>query len=510
MKHNRITKKMRTASSEATSAATTENYRHGEKHMNTAAQETPCKKNRRPRLFCFALCLLLFAALLGGCAPAEDPKKDETTDVNPPEDNPPADPKDPADEDPPEEPKAPENALLLFDGKTYTFSIVREDALSGGTCTEIRTMQNKIRVVCGSRSAPALMTDATEEGEFPELLVGATNRARSDAVADALGIVFCYRIEVSADGITIFGTDSEETEKGVIAFYSDYLEKNTVTVGDRVYLSYGGMTGEERTPLLGDLAAIAAKRGLSVGCTSEKVFEMGKVADYYTVLQGACSDPTGRYLYIGAYRSKKSVLVKYDLQTGEQLAINLESGTDHANDMCYYPKQDAIAVVHNTPNGEIISFFRADTLEKISDKNLGFVTYSIAYIPGTENEFFVGVSGGTDDFRRVKLLAETDEEGLDFHVLRSFRQKATGFVHQGIDCDEKYIYFVQSGDNLGGNSVIVYDYNGTRVNILHIPGIRSEIENMFHVGKKLYMGFYTSPGGRVFTFTFTVGEETEG
>ena len=107
--------------------------------------------------------------------------------------------------------------------------------------------------------------------------------------------------------------------------------------------------------------------------------------------------------------------------------------------------------------------------------------YSLAYDP-FEQCYWAGLSYGFDF---VKL-------GLDFKQIgNDYTGMATGYTKQGMDVDEKYIYFCQYNKN----SLIVYDKNGNYVREMLLPKTDYEAENVCHVGSTFYIGYYTTPGG---------------
>jgi len=64
-----------------------------------------------------------------------------------------------------------------------------------------------------------------------------------------------------------------------------------------------------------------------------------------------------------------------------------------------------------------------------------------------------------------------------------FEVESTGYTTQGVDCDEKYIYFVQYNKNV----VVIYDWDGNRVACIDLAISGCEPENIFHVGTDFYV-----------------------
>jgi len=98
--------------------------------------------------------------------------------------------------------------------------------------------------------------------------------------------------------------------------------------------------------------------------------------------------------------------------------------------------------------------------------------YSIAY--NASNDTYIAGISGTYNF------AVLDE---DFKQIKRIKGVNTGYTRQGCDCDDKYIYFVQSG---GENVVVIYDYSGKQVDMIPL-GHSHEVENLFHVGKNFFL-----------------------
>ncbi|MBQ3329664.1 MAG: InlB B-repeat-containing protein [Ruminococcus sp.] len=189
--------------------------------------------------------------------------------------------------------------------------------------------------------------------------------------------------------------------------------------------------------------------------------------------QGACTD--GKYAYFGFVSGGVCTLAKFDVNTWEYVSKEKIINMGHSNDMTYNSDKDYLVVANNAPYYDVITLIDPDTLAPVKDVQIKEDIYSIAY-NAKRKCYVVGLSG-TYDF------AILDD---DFKVKEKFEGVKTGYTRQGCDCDDDYIYFVQSG---GSNILVVYDYDGNH--ITDIPMTSSdEVENIFHVGNTFYTSLF--------------------
>ncbi len=215
----------------------------------------------------------------------------------------------------------------------------------------------------------------------------------------------------------------------------------------------------------------------------------------YGVVQGACTD--GKYAYFAAMSGGATIL-KYDINTWELVRSERISNVGHGNDMAYNSDEHVLVIANNAPYYNIVTLVNPDNLKVIKDVELKQTVkektknketgkeeekevekeldiYSIAY-NAARKQYVVGISGGYD-------FALLDK---DFKPVKKFEGFNTGFTRQGCDCDENYIYFVQSG---GNNILVIYDYDGKRVSTIPMSNT-DEVENIFHVGNTFYTSMY--------------------
>lgn len=220
--------------------------------------------------------------------------------------------------------------------------------------------------------------------------------------------------------------------------------------------------------------------------------------DKYATVQGACSD--GRYAYF-AVQDASTVILKYDTKNWKLVKKAKVSDLGHANDMAYNSKENIIAVANNYSSGDKLTMLDPKTLKvkstvvpqlkknqieidrelkerkKSGEKNIVIKPYkdakiyAIAY--NAEKDCYIVGFSGTKYFGLMNS---------NYKINKRFKGVGTGYMHQGCDCDENYIYFAQSG---GDNTVVIYDYNGKKVDMISL-GHTHEVENLFHIGKNFY------------------------
>ena len=223
----------------------------------------------------------------------------------------------------------------------------------------------------------------------------------------------------------------------------------------------------------------------------EEIFKISDYTDsngvHCRVVQGGCTD--GTYYYVGLNNGIKTsdsvtAILKYEIATGTLVKVYEDLRVAHCNDMEYNKDTNEILVVHNEPERWFVSIFDADTMERKRVVTLGngaIEIYSLAYDP-YEQCYWVGLSYG---FNFAKLDLNFNQIGEIYIGVN------TGYVKQGIDCDDKYIYFQQYKNN----AIIVYDKTGAFVREIPLPKTSYEAENIFHIGDTFYIGYYKSRAG---------------
>lgn len=212
--------------------------------------------------------------------------------------------------------------------------------------------------------------------------------------------------------------------------------------------------------------------------------------NHYRVQQGSCTDGTYGYFVLESQTDYKCCIMKVNLADWTVVESKYFIDIDHGNDLTYNSKTNQIIAIHNKPNYNMISFIDPDTLEVVETKKLDIRMYCIAYSE-ERDQYVVGLSGG---YQHVILDSE-------FNVLDFVMGLDTGLVKQGVDCDDKYIYFPQCAENNSANQIVVYDWDGNFVNTIKISAFQ-EVESLFHVGDDFYIAF-NAAGGYVYRAEMT-------
>lgn len=190
-------------------------------------------------------------------------------------------------------------------------------------------------------------------------------------------------------------------------------------------------------------------------------------------VQGACAD--GEYAYFAFMNGSVCHIAKYDARSWEYIGKEKIINMGHSNDMTYNSDKDYLVVANNAPYYDVITLIDPDTLSPIKDVKIDEDIYSISY-NAKRDCYVVGLSG-TYDFALLDS---------DFEVIKEFEGVKTGYTRQGGDCDDDYIYFVQSG---GHNLLVVYDYEGNHITDIPMDDT-DEVENIFHIGYTFYTSLY--------------------
>ena len=187
-------------------------------------------------------------------------------------------------------------------------------------------------------------------------------------------------------------------------------------------------------------------------------------------VQGACTDQ--KYAYF-AVNNGYTTILKYDINTWKLVDKSPNTYLGHANDMTYNPKTHTIIVANNAPDYKILTFLDPDTLTVTGTKKIKQKIYSISYCE-SRDQYVVGLSG-TYDFAILNKK---------FKQVKKIKRYQSGYMRQGSDCDDDYIYFVLSGG--GGNLIVIYDWDGNLVDTVTLDK-SLEIENIFHHDNVLFI-----------------------
>ncbi len=217
-----------------------------------------------------------------------------------------------------------------------------------------------------------------------------------------------------------------------------------------------------------------------------------KIADIHsdgvsTTVQGGYTDGTYHYqLFIKkdtASDEENNIvrLVKYDLESGQQVQVSDPLPLNHANDLTYNAKRGVFVAVHNNPNRKWVSLIDPETLTVIETVKMDVKIYSISYNEARD-QYVVGLSGG-QTFR----FLDADFKPVD-DVIYEPTELTKGYTTQGATSDENFIYFVLYNQNV----ITVYDWDGNFVTLIKLT-VEGEPENLSVVGGDIYVA--TGHGG---------------
>lgn len=220
---------------------------------------------------------------------------------------------------------------------------------------------------------------------------------------------------------------------------------------------------------------------------AEYVGPIPHVDENFRILQGGCVyENYGWFAMIGAdkaqhYPLTETYILKFDVNTMEEIARSQILKLGHANDITYIPETNELWVVHVT--GRQISILDADTLEYKDKKRMTTEAYGLDYEKKT-GRYVIG-------FSTLGMLMYEDD-ALKNASAYSFPIE-TNLVTQGMCCDEHYIYHVlySTKDNIAepDNVIIVFDWEGKEITRIPIGLKGMEPENITLVDHVFYVGF---------------------
>lgn len=438
------------------------------------------------RVLALILILASLASIAAALASCDGSRENEETTEGPEESLAPESSKESDSESGTEAATEPED-IVLFEGGKTEYTLVRPENATDEVIAASKTVYDAInaRLDGGTVAYQTDLVYAAAPITEHEILVGKTEREESLTVYAELEAVDgnCYVIRVIGSKVVIAGTNTNMLAKGAEYFIANYLGEK----GERVTLDAESEYTSE---------IIAAQPYVVIdsieGDTVAKATLLGtleKDGDF-RVAQGSCTD--GKYIYIvlenqntgGAGYKKEShycKIVKLDAKTLKTVKTSEPLLLDHGNCCTYNADTNEIAVVHNAPNKSYLSFVDADTLElKRTDKNSFIIMYSVAY--------------NTRYKKYVMGIAET----YNYAVYSSYPKKPkkytgynTGYTKQGMDCDDKYVYFVLYNKNV----IVVQDWEGGYIKTIDITGVYDEPEDIFFIGEQMYMTSFRGRAG---------------
>lgn len=387
----------------------------------------------------------------------------------------------------------PTDAILLYDGNAFTFELILSEHADSRLRRAVIGLAEYLQAASSSDALPTVKEDYLQGEHVYEILIGKTTRPTSDSAWRRLGADFRFSVEVGDACTVLVGSSAAETQKAVQYFTDCFLPEHLLRSGDRLYLCPGGYQSQAGESTFISYAVLRAQTEQSFFYTTQEVLRVPALGTY-SIMQGACLDSDGIYAYFILRDTKDFCsMVKYDMRTGELVASHENIGCDHGNDMCYNEKNGTVVVSHCTNNPSMVSVFRADTLELVERKNLGFSNSAIGY--NADRGQYVVMGEGF-----FRILNE------DFQVVEAFPHRPSQHTSQGIHCDENYIYRVESASTeASGNILEIYDWNGNYVLKMELADIAVETETIFHFGSDLYVNCYagSKKGGILYRLTMT-------
>lgn len=185
------------------------------------------------------------------------------------------------------------------------------------------------------------------------------------------------------------------------------------------------------------------------------------------------------YLYYAKTDDTIATIYKYDLASKTEV-LSASGNYGHAGDMTYNSAKNLIVVIHGGTSETNIWFLSPETLELVSSKTVltaGRRIGGIAYI-GDSNEYVLELS--KDGVWNNYSFAICDN---DFNIKLEFEPIKNGYLMQGIECNNNFIYSLYAFPNI----VIVYDLNGDYVGC-HKIDISTEPEFITLNGDEIIIG----------------------
>lgn len=238
-----------------------------------------------------------------------------------------------------------------------------------------------------------------------------------------------------------------------------------------------------------------------------------------TVMQGACTDGKYGYFFLEYQGGKDengnsnyansethdTVIVKMDMTTLELVMVSEPMKLGHSNDGCYNPNTGKLLVVYNGNDKKLVKVVDPNTLTVTEEIRLPVNIFSLSYNPYTR-QYVAGLSGGRnfallDENFNVLDRLDTDYSSYDRDEIYDYKL-GSDLLTQGIDCDSQYVYFVlsgrkttENGKTVWVNYLLAFDYEGVHQFTKVLPTPSLEVENIFHIGKDIYITCNGSTGG---------------
>lgn len=210
--------------------------------------------------------------------------------------------------------------------------------------------------------------------------------------------------------------------------------------------------------------------------------------DGFRIMQGGCV--TENYAYFAMLDEKNAdsyilsscYIVKFDLETMQEVHRSEILSLGHANDITYIPSTNELYVVHCV--NQKVSILDADTLTVKDSRRLQLMdAYAISYNEATDS-FVTGVAtAGMGFFSK------------DLKVTGSAEEINSSLITQGICSDDKYVYhilFSYKNEAEPQHILLVRDWDGNVITKIPFDQMDCEPENISLVGDTFYIGVNNS------------------
>lgn len=230
----------------------------------------------------------------------------------------------------------------------------------------------------------------------------------------------------------------------------------------------------------------------SVGISSLRNQMLGRTSTY-RFMQGSCTDGTYGYFILGD-RNYRPYCALVKIRLSDWALVKVQKGLKlyHGNDMTYNAKTKTLVVVHGDGDYQAVSYVNPNTLKIKQRVNVGQRIHAVAY-NRKRNQYVVG----SRDSYEIQI------RNANWRILATFPiLEKKNYTRQGIDCDDSYIYILQSYLPARKNRILVYNWNGTFITQIFTTG-SLEGESLFHVGKQFTIAYNDSAysGGAIYQTT---------
>lgn len=321
-----------------------------------------------------------------------------------------------------------------------------------------------------------------------EILVGETNRAASAELLATLP-ENSYAIKVTETQIIIAGTDNNMVISALYDFEEKYLNNPDYRTESGFSVPVGADLLVTDAPQYSSVSELLASDMAVAASISDKRSQSAVGA--FGTSQGATTD--GEYFYIILKKKvdgvETDVIVKRRVDDWSEVAVSEELPLGHANDMCYNSRENVLVVTNMV--GGTLSVIDPETLTLIKqvDADVG-VAWAIGY--NAKRDCYC-VAGGGQIFM---LNSEFRPSGLPNIAV----YQEPGYIGQGMDCDDDFIYMPMSGSD--DNVIIVRTWDGDTPRVVHL-NTKMESETIMNWDGKYYINF-NSGGSRICDLTFEI------